>query len=243
MRNLKWVIIVIFASLLLSSCITPQATIQTKPQEVIITIKADNPVKAEINDKDTVHKTMTIKSNQLEFSNATRIHDETAIMQLCGSISQYDVSNMWSDFYLIRAKGINKLTLFLNSPGGSAWEGRGVTDLIVRMKKSGIHVKIEACGKVMSAAVPILVSGNERIVSEGTTFLIHPATIFKFLSAEKLEDIKSQERMLNMARESYATVISKNSKLSMDDVLKMLEKDTWFTAQKAKEWGMIDEIK
>jgi ATP-dependent protease ClpP protease subunit len=224
---------------LVPSCVSSQLPNQSyKPQEVVVTVKTTDSAKLV---EDKVQRSMEVSNSELQFSMYTKIYNDTAYISSTG-IHSWSAESMWSDLQLIRLKGIKNITMYLNNPGGSAFHGFGITDQLRLLKKSGIKVTAEASGIVASAAIPVLLICDHRVASKSTIFLIHPASIFKMFSSETLKDIESQADMLKLARSKYADIVQERSNLSRDKILELLDKDSWFDADTAFKWGMLDEV-
>ena len=238
---MKTLIIVSLLALAMVGCVPlvqKQAPIQ--PQEVIITLKAGEPVDVEVEqEKDKIAKSISLENPELELSQC-KISGTSAYLTIESMIW---AENIWEDFKLLREWNIQRLYVYLNSPGGNTSQGFAITDELRLLRESGIEIIIQARGTIASAAIPIFLQGTERICTESTIFLIHPSAIVKWgLFFETLKDIESQAEMMKINRNNYAELVSSSSKLSKDTVLEMLEKDTWFTAQKAQDWGLVDKI-
>jgi len=213
------------------------------PQEIVLTVKAvDQPVEvAEENeeDKDVVAKSMSVKNPNLELSQC-KIHGDAAYVTI--DVMAW-ADEYWQDFKLLRDMGIKRLYVYLNSPGGSSAEGFAITDELRLLRESGVEIIMQGRGNIASAAIPVFLQGTERICTSTTVFLIHPSAIVKWgLFFETLKDIEAQAEMMKINRANYAGAVASRSGLSVDELLEMLEKDTWFTAEKAKDWGLVDRI-
>jgi len=188
-----------------------------------------------------IRKVMNVVNPELEFSYNCKIYIDIAYMIV--DISSWNAKDFWKDIKLIQKKNIKKLVIYLNCYGGNAAQGMSITDELEIAKESGIKIIIEARGVVYSAAIPVLVMGDHRICSKRTTFLIHPASLMKWgFFTETLKDLLSQAEMIKIQRSHYADVVSSRTNLTKEEVFEMMSKDTWFTAQKALEWGFVDAI-
>ena len=49
--------------------------------------------------------------------------------------------------------------------------------------------------------------------------------------------------MIQMINDQYVSIVIQNSKVTDDQVRKMLEKDTWISVDEAVEYGFVDEIR
>jgi ATP-dependent Clp protease protease subunit len=191
-----------------------------------------------------VKKSMEVDNPELQYSPHCRIKGDTAYITIT-SIGSYNTQDIWCDLQLVKKNKMKKLVVYLNSPGGAAHQGMAITDEFrIFQEECDIPIIIEARGLVASAAIPVLASGSKRICSRNTMFLIHPAALLKWgFFSETLKDLESQATMIRMLRENYANILVKHTKLTKEQVFNMMEKDTWFTAQTAKEYGLVDKIK
>jgi len=187
------------------------------------------------------------KNPHLQFSKNTKIHDGVMYLTIT-SIGGYDKGPeiFWADFQLARLVGVKKAVVFMNSPGGSVFDGMALCDELRLAKKDGIFIEIHARGIIASAAVPIFLVGNKRIASQNTTFMLHPAALFKggmMFSKEGLQDLQAQSEMILLQRKLYINTIVNNSKMSKDEALRMTRIETWFGVERAKKFGFVDEIR
>lgn len=234
--------------LLLAGCATTSNPIHkpaSDPQEIRLIV---NGVEVDgKNDGEKIHKTMQIESTDLQLSRNCRLLGDTAYLKLT-SISSYNMEDLWSDSKILQHKAIQKIVVYMNNPGGEAFQGMGITDELRLMKEKGVTIEMEGRGLIASAAVPVFVAGTKgkRVVSKSTVFMIHPAGLLKggfVVQREELKDLESQAKMIRLLNNNYAEAISSNSNLDKKEVLEMLKCDNWITAQQALEMGFVDEIR
>ena len=192
---------------------------------------------------DKVNRSMEVVNPELELSAACRVLGDTGYFTIRG-INQWTTQELCNDLKVLKSMDIKKVLIYMNSGGGSAMDGLAVSDLIRIEKNAGVEITVDAYGIVASAAIPIFLSASKRVASKNTIFMMHPAALWKWgMFSETLKDLDSQREMLIMLRGLYAGIVVENSNLTKEEMLAMMEKDTWFLAPQAKEWGMIDEIK
>jgi len=187
-------------------------------------------------------KTMEVKNEQGQLSDNVFLLDDTAYWTAWGGIGTHDAQNFWKDLIILKKRGVKNLWVYLNSPGGSAYDGLSFADMIKEANKY-FNVTVEATGLVASAAIVILVAGEHRVARSNTIFMVHLGRIMKFFSEETIKDLEAQRRMMNLVAEMYNGVIKERTKLTLKEISAYCEKETWFSAKQAKEWGFIDEIK
>lgn len=211
-----------------------------KPQEVLITVKADAPTN--VNVGDTVQKMMPMKNPGPELSNLSFIDQNVGYIKLWGGLSSYDSASLWNDLLIFeKVYKVKSISVYISSGGGSAFTGLSLADEIERISAT-IPVTTYASGIIASAAVPIYASGSKRISSKGTLFMVHPASSFKMFVEETEKDLSVQQTMFKLLKAKYIEKLVRHSKSSDAEWIKRESETTWFDAVQAKAWGLVDEI-
>lgn len=248
-KNVKWcfamfkrILFVAFFSILLVSC-TTMKTGPLPPQEVIVKVQATDPAQVEVKNGENVHRSMQIPNQQGTLSPLSFIIKDEAFVKIFSALSVGDVTNLWNDIcVLTKSTNIRNVNLFINSPGGDAFSGLALADQIERAKSEGFHVTAHASGIVASAAVPVFAVCNERLAAPGTIFMVHETSLWKWPGRETASDIRSQNRLMNLLRERYIGKLARYSKLNREEWEELEYKTTWFSAEKAKSYGLVDKI-
>ena len=242
-KTMKKLIMIAVAMVFMAGCFQERVSPTLKPQEVKITVSTDSDKTKAIKDTDKISKTMEVSNPELELSRYCKVKDGKAYFTIT-SISSWGAESLWSDLQLLELLKIKNIVVYLNNPGGEAWQGLSISDEIRMAQERGFHFLMDGRGVIMSAAVPVFVSGDKRIVSKNLIFLIHPARMFKWgMFTEGMKELKSQAKMLELLESRYAEIISSRTNLSKEKIIEMNRVDTWFTAEEAKEWGFVDEVK
>ncbi|MHA2344295.1 MAG: ATP-dependent Clp protease proteolytic subunit [Candidatus Hodarchaeales archaeon] len=213
------------------------------PQEVVVKVQAAEPANVEVKSGDIIHKSMEIPNQQGSLSGMSFIAKDEAFTKLFSSLTVGDVSSLWNDIWVLKkTTNIRKLHVFINSPGGDAFSGLALADQIERARRDGFHVTAHASGIVASAAVPIFAVCDERYAAQGTVFMVHETSIWKWPGRETASDIRSQNRLMDLIRDRYLLKLAKYTKLNKDEWGELEKKTTWFSAEQAKTWGLVDKI-
>jgi len=129
------------------------------------------------------------------------------------------------------------ITVLLNSNGGDVYEALGIIDYFESLP---VPVNIIARGRAMSAAAMILCSGTGiRAASKNTTIMLHEA------SAEiygKTADLKANADHIDELEDSFYKMLATKSNQTEEFWIKACRKDFYLTANKALEYGLIDQI-
>ncbi len=243
---LKNILLATIFFIFLASCATTMPTGPPSPLEVIVKIQAVDPAKVEVNNGsngDNIRKAMEIPNQEGSLSRMSSILKDEVFIKIFSSLTVGDVSNLWNDISVLeKATDIRRVNLFINSPGGDAFSGLALADQIERAKRRGFHITAHASGIVASAAVPVFAVADRRLAAPGTIFMVHETSIWKWPGRETASDIRSQNRLMNLIRERYIGKLAYYSNLSKAEWEDLGQKTTWFSAEQAKEWGLVDEI-
>jgi len=193
---------------------------------------------------DKVSRTMDIDNPETDLSGITSINGDVALMELFSTITMVETRSFWRDTQVLDKKyNVKKIRIFMNSGGGSAMDGLALADMILEAQRDGFEIEIYATGVCASAAVTVFAACNKRTASAGCMFMVHEAKLFKLYSQETMDDLESQKEMMTLLRTRYLDILAKRSKLSVKEWSDLLATDTWFSAEQALQWGLVDEIR
>lgn len=140
--------------------------------------------------------------------------------------------------YLDSVDSGKDISIYINSPGGSVTAGLGIYDT---MQFISSDVATICTGMAASMAAVLLVSGTEgkRSALPHSRVMIHQPLGGVQGQASDIE-IEAKE-ILKMKKELY-TIIADHSHTPYDKVWNDSDRNYWMTAEKAKEYGMIDNV-
>lgn len=130
------------------------------------------------------------------------------------------------------------ITVYVNSPGGSADSGFAIYDLL---RFCSCPIITVANGVVASSAVLIYLAGDEdkRYALPSSRFLLHqPSTATR----GQASDIEITAREIVKMRERYNKIVERHTGTPADKVQKDADRDFWLTAPEAKEYGLVKKI-
>jgi len=141
--------------------------------------------------------------------------------------------------YLESLSPKEEITIYINSPGGSVYDGLGLLDVMEYIKPKIITVNT---GLAASMAAIILCSGEKgkRKALKRSRTMIHQPLGFGGWS--QASDMEIEAREINELKKQLYEIISDNTGQPYDKVHKDGDRDYWMSAQDAKKYGMIDEI-
>jgi ATP-dependent Clp protease protease subunit len=128
--------------------------------------------------------------------------------------------------------------MYINSPGGYVTAGMGIYDTMQYIRPK---IQTLCVGQASSAASLLLCAGNpgERYCLPNSRVLVHQPSASYYGQAADIarhaQEIVKLKRRLN---EIYA----KHTGQTVEAVEKMLDRDTYLTAEEAKNFGLVDKI-
>ena len=162
-------------------------------------------------------------------------------INIFGDISDY---TLWSDdispeSFLKDLEGlgnVSEIDVFINSNGGSAMAGTAIHNMLTAHKAK---INTYAVGLAASAASLIFMAGDNRCMYKSSFLMIHGPQSLVYGNAEELRRVADE---LDTIRDGVMSAYMKCGILSEEEMKKIMSKDTWFTAEKAKEQGFATEI-
>jgi ATP-dependent Clp protease, protease subunit len=130
------------------------------------------------------------------------------------------------------------ISLYVNSPGGSAYAGLAIYDTMQFVKPD---VSTICIGMGMSAAAMILAGGaaGKRCALPNAKVMIHQGSAgFRGTPADI--QIHAKE-VLEMTRR-MAEIIARHSDRDVEQVMRDIDRDRFLTPEEARDYGLIDEI-
>ncbi|MDF2857686.1 MAG: Clp protease ClpP [Neobacillus sp.] len=129
-----------------------------------------------------------------------------------------------------------KLEVEINSGGGDIFAG---SDIYAALKLYKGEVEITVTALAASAASVIAMGGKCRMVPTAL-MMVHNVSLYGY--SGDYHDMDKASEMLKTANQSIANAYISKTGMSSEDALSMMDKETWLTAQQAKEKGLIDEV-
>lgn len=131
---------------------------------------------------------------------------------------------------------ISELNIYINSGGGDVFAGQAIHSMLKRHKaKKTCYVD----GLAASIASVIAMAADKIIMPSNAMMMIHKAWTFAIGNAD---DMRKMADDMDKIDESIISAYENKTGLPRDEILKLMEDETWMTAQDAKEKGFADEI-
>jgi ATP-dependent Clp protease protease subunit len=157
-----------------------------------------------------------------------------------GSEVRDDMANeICAKILLLAAEDSTKdIYLYINSPGGSITAGMAIYDTMQYVPNDIVTVGIGMCA---SMGQFLLSSGTKgkRYATPNTRVLLHQPSGGYGGTAD---DIQTQAELILSMKRQLAAITAAQTGKTVEQVIKDGDRDRWFTAEEALEYGFIDHI-
>jgi ATP-dependent Clp protease protease subunit len=134
-----------------------------------------------------------------------------------------------------------RLTLFINTPGGSVTDGWSIVDT---MELSRIPIRTVGIGSVISMGVPIFIAGTkgERIMTPNANVMAHTFAGYLYgKSHELIAARKFHDRLERQFLEHFKRHTQMTEKQIKDIMIGTT--DSWLEPKECLKYGICDEIR
>lgn len=133
---------------------------------------------------------------------------------------------------------VENINLYVNSPGGSVFEGITIHNMI---KRHSAHVTAYVDALAASIASVIIMAADEVRMPSNSMLMIHNPWTFAIGNAVELR--KQADDLDRIAESAVQTYLAKTGdKLAESELKEMLDAETWLSADEAFEFGLCDVV-
>ncbi|WP_101650683.1 ATP-dependent Clp protease proteolytic subunit [Brevibacterium ihuae] len=161
------------------------------------------------------------------------------IIWLGAEVRDENANMICAQMMLLAAEDPEKdIWLYINSPGGSVTAGMAIYDTMQHVKPD---VGTVAMGMAASMGQFLLSSGakGKRYATPHARILMHQPLGGIGGTAT---DIKIQAELILHMKKQMAELTAEQTGKSLEQILKDNDRDHWFTAEEALEYGFIDRV-
>lgn len=135
---------------------------------------------------------------------------------------------------------VKNLDIHINSYGGSCVAGNAIINILDNYrKKNGTSLNVYIEGIAASMGSGIASVGDKVYMASNSLFMVHrPSTI----AMGNADDFEKTIQVLEKTEDGLIQNYMRRFNGTEDELRQMLQDETWFTADEAKEWGFVDEV-
>ncbi len=131
---------------------------------------------------------------------------------------------------------VKTLNIFINSPGGSVFDGVAIYNVLRRHKARKV---VQIDGLAASIASVIAMAGDEINIALNGMMMIHDPWAFAMGTAE---DFRKAADMLDKTRVAILDTYVDRAAATEEELSEWMTAETWFTAEEAVAAGLADTI-
>lgn len=167
---------------------------------------------------------------------------------LKGEVGSRYLGNFTSDMvnFILDKHKDTEVHVLINSLGGYTHEGLAISSLF----KIHGNVHVHFIGMSASAATIAAMGAKKITIDADAMFLVHRCAgvvlEWAYMNTEQIDEfikkLEKQKEEQSTIDTVVANLYAKRCKKTKDELLELMSKDSWLTAQQALEWGFVDEI-
>lgn len=142
--------------------------------------------------------------------------------------------------YLESQDATKDISLYINSPGGSIYDGMAIIDTMNYIK---CDVSTICIGMAASMAALILTSGckGKRMILPNSRVLIHQPLVSGGIGGQTT-DMQIHINEMVKLKDLTIDILHKTTNQPKDKIVKDIDRDNYLNAQEALEYGLVDKI-
>ncbi|MCB1084295.1 MAG: ATP-dependent Clp protease proteolytic subunit [Simkania sp.] len=175
---------------------------------------------------DTKIEEILLKKRRIFFS--TAVSDQSA---------KDVIRKLW---YLEHTEPGKPILFVINSPGGSVDSGLAIWDQM-QMITSPITTLVTGLAASMGSVLSLAAAPGQRFATQYARIMIHQPLISGVIQGQAT-DLEIQAKEIIKTRKQIVDVYAKQTGKDAALIEKTIDRDTWMSADEAKEFGLLDGI-
>lgn len=195
------------------------------------------------------NEVLRLQVEKLEYEIADWVRDETKhevsedahrIYDFTGEVDERSVKWAIQAMGNMARESDERITLRLNSEGGSVTDGLALIDFLLAVRRSGTPIDTVGMGMVASMGAVILQAGDRRYVSPNCFMLIHEVSS---VSVGKVSALKDAAAFSEVLWTRLLDVLAERSTMTARQIrTRASRRDWWIGAEDAVKLGFADEV-
>lgn len=128
-----------------------------------------------------------------------------------------------------------KLTVLVNSGGGSVMAGQEIYSLLYG--RNDVEIKVQS---LAGSAASVIAMANHCEISPVAMIMIHNVSMYG--ASGDYHDMQKNAEILRQMNAALAGAYTAKTGKPQEEILKLMDRETWLTANQAVEMGFVDGI-
>jgi len=142
--------------------------------------------------------------------------------------------------YLEQLDKTDDINLYINSPGGSIYDGLGLLDTMDYVTPDIITVNTGLAASMAAVILAYGANGKRKSLKRART-MIHQPISYGY-GGQQASDVEIDAKETLFLKKELIDILSEKTGQSTKKVEKDCDRDYWMSAIEAKDYGLIDEI-
>ena len=147
------------------------------------------------------------------------------------------IRKLW---YLENTDPGKPILFVINSPGGSVDSGFAIWDQM-HMITSPVTTLVTGLAASMGSVLSLAAAPGKRYATQNARIMIHQPLIAGVIQGQAT-DLEIQAKEIIKTRKQIVEVYAKATGKDSDLIEKTIDRDTWMSADEAKDFGLLDGI-
>ena len=149
-------------------------------------------------------------------------------------------SKVLSQLVLLEQEGNDQpITVFINSPGGEIFSGFAIFDML-NFISCPVTTIVTGFAASMGSILSLAADKGCRYAMPQAKIMIHQPLLMGYQG--RATECEIQAREILKTRDHLVKLYAEQTGKSREEIKKALDRDNWFTAEEALEYGLIDKV-
>ena len=145
-----------------------------------------------------------------------------------------------SQLILLEQEGYEEpVTVFINSPGGEIFSGFAIFDML-NFIACPVTTIVTGFAASMGSILSMAADKGRRFAMPQAKIMIHQPLLMGYQG--RVSECEIQAREILKTRDHLVKLYSEQTGKSREEIKKALDRDNWFTAEEALEYGLLDKV-
>ena len=145
-----------------------------------------------------------------------------------------------SQLVLLEQEGHDEpVTVFINSPGGEIFSGFAIFDML-NFIACPVTTIVTGFAASMGSILSMAADKGRRFAMPQAKIMIHQPLLMGYQG--RASECEIQAREILKTRDHLVKLYSEQTGKSREEIKKALDRDNWFTAEEALEYGLLDKV-
>ena len=149
-------------------------------------------------------------------------------------------SKVLSQLVLLEQEGDDQpVTVFINSPGGEIFSGFAIFDML-NFISCPVTTIVTGFAASMGSILSLAADKGHRYAMPQAKIMIHQPLLMGYHG--RATECEIQAREILKTRDHLVKLYAEQTGKNREEIKKALDRDNWFTAEEALEYGLIDKV-